>query len=48
MENDQKQAWLDYSKGISIAHIKNSFNNPTSFQSEFNVLLQKIIKDGNI
>lgn len=47
MENDQKQAWLDYSKGISIAHIKSSFNNPTSFQSEFNVLLQKVIKESN-
>lgn len=47
MENDQKQAWLDYSKGISIDHIKNSYSNPTSFQSEFNVLLRKIINDNN-
>lgn len=45
MENDQKQAWLDYSKGISTDYIKSSFQNPTSFQKEFNVLLQKTIKE---
>lgn len=47
MDNDQKQVWLDYSKGISVDHIKKSFNHPTSFQSEFNVLLKKIIKENN-
>lgn len=45
MENDQKQAWLDYSEGISTDHIKNSFRNPTSFQSEFNVVLKKIVTE---
>ncbi len=45
MADDQKQAWLDYSKGISIDHIKKSYRNPTSFQSEFNVLLKKIIRE---
>lgn len=45
MEDNQKEAWMDYSKGISVEHIKKSYNNPTSFQSEFNVLLNKIIVD---
>jgi ubiquinone/menaquinone biosynthesis C-methylase UbiE len=45
MSNDQKQAWLDYSKGISVDHIKKSFGKPTSFQSEFNVLLRTIISE---
>ncbi|RZJ34215.1 MAG: class I SAM-dependent methyltransferase [Flavobacterium sp.] len=40
MANDQKQAWLDFSKGISTEHIKNSYHNPTSFQSDFNILLR--------
>jgi len=47
MENNQKQAWLDYSKGISIDHIKNSYNNPTNFQVELNILLQRISKKNN-
>jgi len=47
MANDQKQAWLDYSKGISVDHILKSFKNPTSFQSEFNVLLQKTIAENH-
>jgi len=45
MEDNQKQAWLDYSKGITVEHIKHSYGKPTSFQSEFNVLLKQIIKD---
>lgn len=45
MENDQKQAWLDYSKGISVASIINSYQKPTSFQREFNILLKKTIKE---
>lgn len=45
MADDQKQAWLDYSKGISTDHIKQSYRNPTSFQREFNVLLHKVIAD---
>jgi len=44
MGKDQKQEWIDYSKTISVSHIKNSFNNPTSFQSEFNVVLKEIIE----
>lgn len=47
MENDQKQAWLDYSKGITVDHIKKSFSNPTNFQTEFNTVLQKTISDNN-
>jgi len=43
MENEQKQAWLDYSKGITIGHIKNSYKNPTNFQTEFNTLLKEIV-----
>ena len=47
MENDQKQDWLNYSKSITVAHIKKSFENPTSFQSEFNVLLKETIAKNN-
>lgn len=47
MENVQKQAWLDYSKSISVNHIVNSYNNPTSFQSEFNVVLKNVIDENN-
>jgi SAM-dependent methyltransferase len=48
MGNDQKQAWLDFSKGISTEHIKNSYHNPTTFQAEFNVLLHKHINENRI
>lgn len=47
MEDIQKQAWLDYSSGISIEHIKKSYHNPTSFQSEFNEVLKDIIDKNN-
>ncbi|WP_162126807.1 class I SAM-dependent methyltransferase [Flavobacterium phycosphaerae] len=47
MEDNQKQAWLDYSKGISIDHIKHSFTNPTNFQVELNSLLQKTVKENH-
>lgn len=39
--------WMDYSKGISVEHIMASYKNPTTFQSEFNVLLQQIVADNN-
>jgi len=48
MAKDQKQIWLDFSKGISQDHIKNSFQNPTSFQIEFNTLLNQNINESNI
>lgn len=48
MAKDQKQAWLDFSKGISTEHIKNSYSNPTSFQSEFNSLLKETINKNHI
>lgn len=47
MNNDQKKMWLDYSERISVDHILQSYNKPTSFQTEFNVLLQKVIVDNN-
>lgn len=48
MGKDQKQAWLDFSKGISVEHIKESYHNPTSYQSEFNVLLTRYIEENNL
>jgi ubiquinone/menaquinone biosynthesis C-methylase UbiE len=48
MSKDQKQAWLDYSKGITIEHIKKAYNNPTSFQAEFNVVLNKLVAENNL
>lgn len=48
MATDQKQAWLDFSKGISVDHIKHSYSNPTTFQADFNVLLKKHISDHQV
>jgi ubiquinone/menaquinone biosynthesis C-methylase UbiE len=47
MEDNQKEMWMDYSKGISEEHIIKSYANPTTFQSEFNVLLNKIVSENN-
>jgi predicted SAM-dependent methyltransferase len=47
MEIDQKEAWLNYSAGITIDHIKKSYHNPTSFQREFNETLGKIITENH-
>lgn len=47
MDDNQKEMWMDYSKGISVEHIKASYKSPTTFQSEFNVLLDKIVKENN-
>jgi|SRR6218665_37147 len=48
MATDQKQAWLDFSKGISVDHIKHSYKNPTTFQADFNILLKKHIQDQHV
>ncbi len=48
MEIDQKEAWLNYSAGITLDHIKKSYETPTSFQREFNVLLEEIIQKNNL
>jgi len=45
MIDDQKKMWLDYSERISVDHILQSYEQPTSFQKEFNVLLNKIVVD---
>ena len=47
MENDQKQAWMDYSSGITVEHIKHSYEHPTSFQAEFNELLANTVAENN-
>ncbi len=45
--DDQKQVWLDFSKTISVDHIKKSFHNPSTFQAEFNSILQNIVEKNN-
>lgn len=41
--NKQKDIWIDYSQQITVSSIINHFNNPTSFQKEFNVFLSEIL-----
>ena len=48
MDDNQKQAWIDYSKGISVEHIIKSYYNPTSFQAEFNIVLKELVQKNNL